>query len=63
MKPMEERRILEELKIVPLLTKFVRGEDMTVLEEKTIEIWLNESSANRAFLRNYKIRITLLGNF
>ncbi|QQY31776.1 MULTISPECIES: FecR family protein [Chryseobacterium] len=46
---MEERRILEELKIVPLLTKFVRGEDMTVLEEKTIEIWLNESSANRAF--------------
>ncbi|EFK36074.1 sigma factor regulatory protein, FecR/PupR family [Chryseobacterium gleum ATCC 35910] len=49
MKPMEERRILEELKIVPLLTKFVRGEDMTVLEEKTIEIWLNESSANRAF--------------
>uniref|UniRef100_UPI0033429B3C FecR family protein n=1 Tax=Chryseobacterium sp. TaxID=1871047 RepID=UPI0033429B3C len=46
---MEERRILEELKIVPLLTKFVRGEDMTVLEEKTVEIWLNESSANRAF--------------
>lgn len=46
---MEERRILEELKIVPLLTKFVRGENMTVLEEKTIEIWLNKSSANRAF--------------
>ncbi|WP_164465173.1 FecR family protein [Chryseobacterium lactis] len=46
---MEERRILEELKIVPLLTKFVRGEHMTVLEEKTIEIWLNKSSANRAF--------------
>ncbi|UMQ43082.1 DUF4974 domain-containing protein [Chryseobacterium sp. Y16C] len=46
---MEEHRILEELKIVPLLTKFVRGEDLTILEEKTIEIWLNASSANRTF--------------
>jgi hypothetical protein len=32
MKPMEEQHILDELKIV-LLTKIMRGEDLTVLEE------------------------------
>lgn len=46
---MEEHRITEELTIVPLLTKFVRGEELTALEQKTIEIWLSKSSANRQF--------------
>ena len=51
---MEEQRILEELKIVPLLTKIVRGEDLTVLEEKTVEVWLNQSSANKVFFDQLK---------
>lgn len=51
---MEEQRILDELKIVPLLTKIVRGEDLTVLEEKTLEVWLSQSSANRAFFEQLK---------
>jgi len=33
MKPMEEQHILDVLKIVLLLTKIMRGEDLTVLEE------------------------------
>jgi hypothetical protein len=56
MNPMEEQRINEELKIVPLLTKMVRGEQLTVLEEKTVEIWLNKSSSNRAFFEQLKDR-------
>jgi len=56
MNPMEEHSIHEELKIVPLLTKFVRGEELTVLEEKTVEIWLNKSSSNRAFFEQLKDR-------
>jgi len=51
---MEEQRINEELKIVPLLTKMVRGEQLTVLEEKSVEIWLNKSSSNRAFFEQLK---------
>lgn len=51
---MEEQRILDELKIVPLLTKIVRGEDLTFLEEKTLEVWLSQSSANRAFFEQLK---------
>ncbi len=51
---MEEQRILEELKIVPLLTKIVRGEDLTVLEEKTVDVWLSQSSSNRAFFEQLK---------
>ena len=43
---MEEHRITEKLTIVPLLTKFVRGEELTALEQKTIEIWLSKSSSN-----------------
>ena len=54
MNPMEEHSIHEELKIVPLLTKFVRGEELTVLEEKTVEIWLTKSSSNRAFFEQLK---------
>ncbi len=51
---MEERNILEELKIVPLLTKIVRDEELTVLEEKTVEVWLNQSSSNRVFFEQLK---------
>lgn len=51
---MEEQRILDELKIVPLLTKIIRGEDLTVLEEKTVEVWLSQSSANRTFFEQLK---------
>ncbi|MGE6397372.1 FecR family protein [Chryseobacterium scophthalmum] len=51
---MEEQRILEELKIVPLLTKIVRGEELTVLEEKTVEVWLSRSSSNKAFFEQLK---------
>ncbi|MFC3356043.1 FecR family protein [Sphingobacterium zeae] len=46
---MEEHSITEELTIVPLLTKYVRGEELTALEQKTIEIWLEKSSSNRLF--------------
>lgn len=46
---MEEHRITEELTIVPLLTKFVREEELTALEQKTIEIWLEKSISNRIF--------------
>ncbi|WP_367331052.1 FecR family protein [Sphingobacterium multivorum] len=54
MKPMDEQRILDELKIVPLLTKILRREDLTVLEEKTVEVWLSQSSENRAFFEHLK---------
>lgn len=51
---MEEQRILEELKIVPLLTKMVRGEELTVLEEKMVEVWLNKSNSNKVFFEQLK---------
>jgi len=51
---MEDRKIIEELTIVPLLTKYTRGEQLTVLEEKTIEIWVAQSKANRAFFEDLK---------
>lgn len=43
---MEEQRIFDEQFIIPLLTRYVRGEELTSLEEKTIEIWLDRSEAN-----------------
>lgn len=51
---MEEQKILEELKIVPLLTKIVRDEELTFLEEKTVEVWLNQRSSNRIFFEQLK---------
>lgn len=43
---MDERKIFEELTIVPLLTKYIRGEELTVLEKKTIDVWIAESKSN-----------------
>ncbi len=51
---MEEQRILEELKIVPLLTKMVRGEELTALEDKMVEVWLNKSNSNKVFFEQLK---------
>ena len=51
---MEDGKIIEELTIVPLLTKYTRGEQLTLLEEKTIEIWLSQSKANRVFFEDLK---------
>ncbi|WP_185097402.1 FecR family protein [Chryseobacterium sp. UNC8MFCol] len=51
---MDEQRILDELKIVPLLTKILRREVLTVLEEKMVEVWLSQSSENRAFFEHLK---------
>lgn len=51
---MEEQRILEELKIVPLLTKMVRGDELTALEEKMVDVWLNKSNSNKAFFEQLK---------
>ncbi|QRY55940.1 FecR family protein [Sphingobacterium siyangense] len=45
---MEDQRIFEEQFIIPLLTRYVRGEELTSLELKTIEIWIDRSEANRA---------------
>ncbi|MFC3157123.1 FecR family protein [Chryseobacterium arachidis] len=45
---MEDQRIFEQQFIIPLLTSYVRGEELTSLELKTIEIWIDRSEANRA---------------
>ena len=44
---MDEHRIFEEQFIIPLLTRFVRGEELTSLERKTIELWVERSKSNR----------------
>jgi len=51
---MEEHRIIEELTIVPLLTKYVRGEKLTALEQKTVETWISQSEANRTVFEQLK---------
>lgn len=56
MEAMEEQRIQEELKIVPILAKYVREEPLTVLEEKAIEVWLGRSNSNKAFFEQLKNR-------
>lgn len=45
---MEDQRIFDQQVIVPLLTRYIRGEELTSLELKTIEIWVDRSEANRA---------------
>ncbi|WP_333888364.1 FecR family protein [Sphingobacterium siyangense] len=45
---MEDQRIFDQQVIVPLLTRYIRGEELTTLELKTIEIWVDRSEANRA---------------
>lgn len=51
---MEDQRILEELTIVPLLVKLVREEELTVLEQKTVDIWLNQRDSNKQFFEQLK---------
>ncbi|OPC69916.1 hypothetical protein BAZ12_08830 [Elizabethkingia miricola] len=51
---MDEHKIFEELTIVPILTRFVRGEELTVLETKTIEIWIGASKSNREIFEQLK---------
>lgn len=45
---MDEQRIFEEQFIVPLLTKSVRGEELTSLEKQTVDIWVKKNPNNRA---------------
>lgn len=45
---MEEQEFFDELTIVPLLTKYVQGEELSALERKTIELWIEKSAHNRA---------------
>lgn len=45
---MQDHKIIEELTIVPLLTKCVRGDELTVLEQKTIETWVKQSPSNKS---------------
>ncbi|WP_194932940.1 FecR family protein [Sphingobacterium paramultivorum] len=45
---MDEQRIFEEQFIVPLLTKSVRGEELTSLEKQTVDIWVKKNPSNRA---------------
>lgn len=51
---MDDRKIFEELTIVPLLTRFVCGEELTVLETKTIEIWIGANKSNREIFEQLK---------
>lgn len=44
---MEDRKLIEELTIVPLLTKYVRGEELSALEQKTIDTWVQQSNSNK----------------
>ncbi|MDR2270455.1 MAG: FecR domain-containing protein [Sphingobacterium sp.] len=45
---MEDRKLIEELTIVPLLTKYIRGEGLSALEKKTIDTWVQQSNSNKA---------------
>lgn len=45
---MKEQQFFDELAIVPLLNKFVRDEELSALERKTIELWIEKSAHNRA---------------
>lgn len=44
---MEEQEFFDELTIVPLLKKYVQGGELSVLERKTIELWIEKSAHNR----------------
>lgn len=45
---MKEQQFFDELTIIPLLTKYVRSEELSALERKTIELWIEKSPHNRA---------------
>ncbi|WP_053326697.1 FecR family protein [Chryseobacterium gallinarum] len=45
---MEEQQFFDELTIVPLLSKLVQGEELSTLESKAVEIWINKNAHNRA---------------
>ncbi|WP_197084160.1 FecR family protein [Sphingobacterium sp. Ag1] len=44
---MENQRIFEEQFIIPLLTRYVRGEQLTPLELSTVKIWTNKNEYNK----------------
>lgn len=49
---MEDHKLIEELTIVPLLTKYVRGEELTTLEQKTIQTWVQQSPSNKSIFED-----------